>query len=101
MSYPRSSRQRYRRFREDYRLRRLDDAADGAEATPKEAAGTSAEPAPESPGKRQTRRAYLREYGRWLWPHRYAVGVMFVLALVAAGLQMVEPLFLRFIVDSV
>jgi ATP-binding cassette subfamily B protein/subfamily B ATP-binding cassette protein MsbA len=101
MSYPRSSRQRYRRFREDYRLRRLDDAADGTEAITTGAAGARAEPAPGSPEKRQKRRAYLREYGRWLWPHRYAVGVMFVLALVAAGLQMVEPLFLRFIVDSV
>jgi ATP-binding cassette subfamily B protein/subfamily B ATP-binding cassette protein MsbA len=41
------------------------------------------------------------EYLRWLWPHRFAVAAVFGLALLAAGLQMVEPLFMRFIVDRV
>ena len=44
---------------------------------------------------------YLREYLRWLRPHRYAVAVVFVLALMVAGLQMIEPLFMRFIIDRV
>jgi ATP-binding cassette subfamily B protein/subfamily B ATP-binding cassette protein MsbA len=43
----------------------------------------------------------LVEYLRWLWPHRFAVAALFGLALLAAGLQMVEPLFMRFIVDRV
>ncbi len=43
----------------------------------------------------------LRDYARWLWPHRRAIGGVFLLALVAAGLQMAEPLFMRFIVDGV
>jgi ATP-binding cassette subfamily B protein/subfamily B ATP-binding cassette protein MsbA len=43
----------------------------------------------------------MRDYMRWLWPHRYSVAVLFGLALVAAGLQMIEPLFMRFIVDRV
>jgi len=47
------------------------------------------------------RREYMREYLRWLWPHRYAIGALFVIALAGAGLQMIEPLFMRFMVDGV
>lgn len=86
MNRPRSSRRRYLVFVNDYRLGRLDDAAEAAEnRKPTE-------------GKR---RAYVNQYLQWLWPHRYAVAVFFVLALVGAGLQMVEPLFMRYIVDRV
>jgi ATP-binding cassette subfamily B protein/subfamily B ATP-binding cassette protein MsbA len=89
---PRSSRQRYRDFRQDYRQRRLNDFDEGA--------GNA--PAPESlHARRGRRREYLREYLRWLWPHRYAVGTVFVLALLAADLRMIEPLFIRFIIDRV
>jgi ATP-binding cassette subfamily B protein/subfamily B ATP-binding cassette protein MsbA len=38
---------------------------------------------------------------RWLKPHRLSVATVFGLALVTAGLQMVEPLFMRFIIDGV
>ena len=51
-----------------------------------------------SPGKS---REYLGEYLRWLWPYRYAAAALLCLALTAAGLQMVEPLFMRYIVDRV
>ncbi len=51
--------------------------------------------------RRGKRRQYLREYVRWLWPHRSAVFVFFTLALFAAGLQMVDPLFMRYIIDRV
>jgi ATP-binding cassette subfamily B protein/subfamily B ATP-binding cassette protein MsbA len=91
MKRPRSSRQRYRSFVEDYRRRRLDDAG-------KEPKDAKEAPKPEAKRKR---REYLREYLAWLRPHRYALGVLFALALIAAGLQMVEPLFMRFIVDRV
>ena len=85
MNRPRSSRQRYRSFVNDYRQRKLDEEAKSS---------------PDSPGKPAgRRREYLREYVRWLWPHRYAVSGFFVLALLGAGLQMVEPLFMRYIVD--
>jgi ATP-binding cassette subfamily B protein/subfamily B ATP-binding cassette protein MsbA len=85
-NHPRSSRARYRDFVEDYRLRRLEDP------------GRAADPQRPSPSPR---RGYLREYLRWLWPHRFAVGAVFVFAVAAAGLQMVEPLFMRFIIDRV
>ncbi len=80
MNRPRSSRQRYLSFVEDYRKRRLDD------------------PAGQKSGKA---REYIGEYLRWLRPHRYAAAALLALALTGAGLQMVEPLFMRYIVDRV
>jgi ATP-binding cassette subfamily B protein/subfamily B ATP-binding cassette protein MsbA len=85
-----SSRERFRAFVADYRARRL-DARTEADATG----------AAKSPGAPASRRQYLWEYARRLRPHAWAVGALFVLALVVAGLQMVEPLFMRFIVDRV
>ena len=112
--HPRSSRQRYRRFVEDYRLRRLDEVLEASDK-PKliesgggiepAAAGAAPEAAPDATPKRGLlrgrRRQYLREYLQWLKPYRYAVGAFIVLALVRAGFEMVEPLFLRHIVDKV
>ncbi|MDB4893058.1 MAG: transporter transrane region, partial [Gemmatimonadetes bacterium] len=105
MTHPSSSRQRYREFVEDYKHGRLDDAAEAAagkkavvEAPAAGAAAIAAEPKGILRGKR---REYLREYVRWLWPHRYRIGVVFTFALIAAGIQMVEPLFMRFIIDKV
>jgi ATP-binding cassette, subfamily B, bacterial len=92
MSQARSSRQRYRTFRQSYRERKLDDASDLGE----DPAAVDA-----SRVRRGKRREYLREYLRWLWPHRYAVGAVFLFALLTAGLQMIEPLFMRFIIDRV
>ena len=76
MNRPRSSRLRYLAFVEDYRRQ-----------------------APESVSKNP--REYLGDYLRWLWPHRYAAGGLLALAVLGAGLQMVEPLFMRYIVDRV
>jgi ATP-binding cassette subfamily B protein len=92
MSRRRSSRRRYQGFVQDYKERRLYETTDAPD-------GSSPSDAPR-PG-REKRREYLREYLRWLWPHRYAVAALFVFALVAAGLQMIEPLFMRFIIDRV
>src|SRR5581483_9307026 len=89
---PRSSRQRYRRFVEDYAHRRLDDPIDAAKHIPPPAAAADAdgEPAPADPKRqrRAKRRQYLREYLHWLRPYRYAVAGVFALALVVAGLEM-------------
>ncbi len=104
VSRARSSRQRYRRFVEDYKKQRLDEAADGGEEQKRlEAAATGAKvPAP-APGRglHGKRREYLGEYLRWLRPHRFGVVAVFLFALIGAGLQMIEPLFMRFIVDNV
>jgi ATP-binding cassette subfamily B protein/subfamily B ATP-binding cassette protein MsbA len=101
----RSSRQRYRTFVEDYRHKRLDDATDlkdGRKSLADPAKDEGESPAPESKGLlRGRRREYLREYLRWLSPYRYGVAAVFFFALLTAGLQMIEPLFMRFIIDRV
>ena len=96
----RSSHARYRAFVRAYRERRLDDSEPGQE--PGKPPQDEPAPAQEKPRLlRGKRREYLRDYLRWLWPHRYAIGTVFLLALLTAGLEMVEPLFMRFIIDRV
>jgi ATP-binding cassette subfamily B protein len=100
-----TSRQRYLRFVQDYKQGLLDEQVDAARGLkPSDVSQQSVEGSPSS--KPTTwlggqRREYLREYLRWLWPHRYAVVMVFGLALAVTGLQMVEPLFMRFIIDRV
>jgi ATP-binding cassette subfamily B protein/subfamily B ATP-binding cassette protein MsbA len=97
---PHSSRQRYRKFVEDYRRRRLDELNEDHKRLSKPEAG-SRKPEEAPAEARGERRRYVREYLRWLRPHRFAVGGFILLALAVAGLQMIEPLFLRSIVDKV
>ena len=90
----RTSRQRYLRFVEDYKQGRLDEQGEAAKGLiPSDASRPHGESQPSRIaawlGGKQ--REYVREYLGWLWPHRYGVGVVFGLALVGAGLQMVEP----------
>jgi len=101
MTHPRSSRQRYRAFVQDYRQRRLDDAAHTDGAPPADSAPGGAAARRWWPFGQGKQREYVRDYLRWLAPHRAAVSLVFLLALVGAGLQMVEPLFMRFIIDRV
>jgi ATP-binding cassette subfamily B protein/subfamily B ATP-binding cassette protein MsbA len=95
---PRSSRRRYRAFVEDYKRRGLDDPA-GATESEKEPDNRPGSAGPDR--GRGPRREYLRAYLRCLRPHRASVGAVFLLALVVAGLEMIEPLFMRFIIDRV
>ncbi len=92
----RSSRRRYSNFREDYRERQFEDES-GGEQSPATKDGAKG-PRTTLGGKR---REYLREYLRWLWPYRFPIGALFLLALFVAGLEMVEPLFMRYIIDQV
>jgi ATP-binding cassette, subfamily B, bacterial len=89
MNRPRTSRQHYDVFRRDYREGTLDDQVAGA-----------GKPLAK-PERASKRRDYLKDYLRWLWPERWAVGVIFALAILTAGLEMIEPLFMRFITDRV
>jgi len=105
----RSSKQRYKRFVEDYKHGRLDHAAGSSDPAP----GPSGPTAPERSVRgvtavlRETffpqgkRRQRVGSYAAWLWPHRFQVMTVFAFALATAGLEMVEPLFMRFIVDDV
>jgi ATP-binding cassette subfamily B protein/subfamily B ATP-binding cassette protein MsbA len=100
-----TSRQRYQRFVHDYKKGLLDDQLDAAKEL--KPSGESQQSVDGGHSSRSTtwfggsRRQYLREYLRWLWPHRYGIAMVFGLALIGAGLQMVEPLFMRFIIDRV
>src|ERR1041385_2357622 len=84
---PLSSRERYRAFVEDYRQRRLDDSTDAA-ATPgsvpsSDGAGVTEKKTSAKPKASPNRRRYIRDYLRWLRPHRFAIGAVFLLALVS------------------
>ena len=92
MSRPSASRQRYRTFVQDYKQHRLDDST---------ASGGKPEPPLPKGFPTGKRREYLRDYLRWLKPHRVEISGVFVLALLVAGLEMIEPLFMRFIIDRV
>src|SRR5262245_12991088 len=101
MAPPRSSRQRYRAFVQDYRRGTLDVSSEGDKKKALTEPGQDGSRPDSDRPNRIKRRQYLREYLKWLWPHRYAVAVLFALALLGAGLQMIEPLFMRFIIDRV
>ena len=96
-----SSRRAYRQFVEDYKNQQLDkdDKKRGADAP---TGGAGAAPAGAAPApKPKSRRASLREYITWLKPHRGEVAFVFVLALGKAALELVEPQFMRFMIDKV
>ena len=102
---PRSSRQRYGTFVEDYREGRLDASTEAAKGIKflRPAAGDAA-PKPgdgKKPKFSPKRRAYMREYLRWLKPHRWMIALVFTLALVVGIIDMIQPLFMRFIIDKV
>src|SRR6186997_2537592 len=85
-----SSRLRHRSFVDRYKQGTLDEPDPGSPPQP---------PPPDS--KHPRRREYVRQYFRLLHPHRYAFAGVALLALIVASLQMVEPLFMRFIIDRV
>jgi ATP-binding cassette, subfamily B, bacterial len=103
------SRQQYREFVEAYRRGTLGENAPGPghDATSDKPTATPAnDPAPARTSllarvAPRGDRDHLRAYLRWLRPHRRAIATVFVLAVTAAGLQMIEPLFMRFIIDRV
>jgi ATP-binding cassette subfamily B protein len=86
---PKSSRRRYLGFVEDYRRRRLDDESGAPGVSTKSFVDV------------KPRRQYLRVYLTWLRPHWLAVAIVFGLALLTAGIEMIQPLFMRFIIDKV
>ena len=101
LNHARSSRRRYRGFVEKYQRGQLDESTEGSENGQKRDNGDGPEDPSTSRSRRARRRQYFRAYLKWLLPHRYAVGALFFLALLAGVLEMVEPLFMRFIIDRV
>jgi ATP-binding cassette subfamily B protein/subfamily B ATP-binding cassette protein MsbA len=99
--HPRTSRERYLGFVDDYRLRRLDESTEANGTKPAGAQTEERSRKGEREKKKAARRVYVRAYLRWLRPHRFAIGLVFALALARAGLEMIEPLFMRYIIDHV
>jgi ATP-binding cassette, subfamily B, bacterial len=109
------SRRRYLDFVEDYKARRLDDGTAGegqrgslrrwlsGKARERDERATDSEPSTrtDAAAAPSRRREYVREYLLWLKPHRVGLTTLFVLAVIVAGLEMIEPLFMRFIIDKV
>src|SRR3954468_24952422 len=62
--------------------------------------GDSAQPGKKKP-KSPSRRKYLRQYVRWLWPYRWTLLGVFLLALITAALDLVWPLAIKQIMDGV
>src|SRR6266404_2293121 len=90
MKRARTSRKRYESFLQAYRERRTEDLSAGADGREKP-----------KPSARAERRRYLANYVSWLRPHITGVVVLLLLAALGAGLDMLPPLFLRYVVDHV
>src|SRR4051794_7546443 len=93
MKIPLSSKQRFRQF---LKIGPPDPSAGrlGAAAA---AAGSNGKPA--KPADKAKRKTYLRQYANWLWPYRWALTAIFVLAVISTGLDMVWPLFIKRVID--
>jgi ATP-binding cassette subfamily B protein len=83
-----TSRQRYESFREAYRQNSIDETLADSKEKPQAAAPAE-------------RRRYLAHYRKWLRPHLGAIAVLLTLAVFGAALDMVHPLFLRYVVDRI
>src|SRR5437660_8359969 len=90
MKRARTSRKRYESFLQAYRDRRTDDLSAAADGKDKP-----------QPAARAERRRYLANYVRWLRPHVTGIVLLLLLAALGAGLDMLPPLFLRYVVDHV
>jgi ATP-binding cassette subfamily B protein/subfamily B ATP-binding cassette protein MsbA len=89
MKPARTSRQRYETFRRAYKEGRTDELAvlEKRDKLP--------------PPPKEDRRRHLVQYLRWLRPFWLALVAVLALAAMSAGLEMLPPLFLRFVVDRV
>ena len=108
---PRTSRERFaeflRKFRSGYysedqdknNLESLPQQGDSND--PDRDEGSSSGKRKLDPQRKQKRRGYLRKYVHELWPHRKMVGLLLGLALVVSALELIQPLFLRHIIDNV
>ena len=61
----------------------------------------SKKPKKKDPEKKQQRRSYLKLYIKRLWPHWRQVALLVFLAVVVSVLEIIQPLFARYIFDDV
>lgn len=97
MTGRRKSRWLFQDFVRRYRKGELKSKADDLHGT------TETSGAPEKLDKpnREQRRAYVRQYVRQLWPYWKTVVVLLLISLATAGLEVIQPLFVRHIIDQI
>jgi ATP-binding cassette subfamily B protein/subfamily B ATP-binding cassette protein MsbA len=93
MKQPISSRQRLATFRRE----RKQPGASAGDAAPSSNGQPESKPKP----NKEKRRHFLKQYVHWLWPFRIALSVLFILALLAAVLDMAWPWAIKIIIDRV
>jgi ATP-binding cassette subfamily B protein len=94
MKIPLSSKQRFRQF---LKVGPPHPAAPpGGAPSPAPGSSNGQPPKIVSTGNRKT---YLRQYASWLWPYRYALAAIFILAVISTALDMVWPLFIKRVID--
>ena len=76
------------------------EASPDAPATPGARRGRASQVTANS-GAKGERRRFLRQYARWLWPYKWVLLVVFLLALVSATMDMVWPLAIKRVIDDV
>jgi ATP-binding cassette subfamily B protein/subfamily B ATP-binding cassette protein MsbA len=54
---------------------------------------------PTKPRDRTATRKYLREYVRWLWPYRWSLVAVFLIAILTTTLDMIWPLAIKQVID--
>jgi ATP-binding cassette subfamily B protein/subfamily B ATP-binding cassette protein MsbA len=97
-SRPHTSRERFGEFLEKFRngyYSRLPGERDDDEQRQQDPS------APPDTSQKARRRGYLRMYVQELWPHWKMVALLVVLALLVSLLELIQPLFLRYIIDDI
>ncbi len=90
----RTSKDRFKTFRNKFRKGQLKQDPDKAKPDADRAK-------PKNPAQKKRQRAYLRLYIRQLWPHWKMVAVLAFLAIFVALLELIQPLFARYIIDQI
>jgi ATP-binding cassette, subfamily B, bacterial len=96
-----SSRQRYRSFVQEYKEAHSDDKVGSFRHEPQPENSVGSMSAGVARAGRSPVRKYIREYLRVLRPYRVALCSLLAIASMSTVLQMLDPLFVRFIVDRV
>jgi ATP-binding cassette subfamily B protein/subfamily B ATP-binding cassette protein MsbA len=95
MKEPVSSKQRELKFRREPKK----DPSDKHAPAPPAGSSPSGNGRVKPPRDKQKQRKYLKDYIRWLWPYRWSLAIVFLLAVFVVGLDMLWPLAIKGLVD--
>lgn len=103
MAEPTTSRRRYQRFLERFRRNEIGKSHERLPSNDSAARTESEQSTPprSKAERRMRRRKYMRLYFAELRPHIFSVALLIGLSLAIAMLDMIQPLFYRYIVDNI